>query len=148
MPESEFRVVKRMDVPTQPRHRAVRAWAKMTKAGALYFNVIACEALGNQDCLVLAEFDETAHILKFTVIDKPPRGITEADLFPMKIKMHAHSKRPAATILIGSLLRYIGFSMNGKRSIDFPIAALNAEERSISVVVPVEELCPKGEENP
>ena len=144
---SEFRVVKRADLPKPRRGPAVRMpQARLHKSGTLYLSVVAVEALGNRDCQVMVEFDEDAMILKFTVVDKLPKGISVADLFPLHIKTGKRNKRPLGMVYLKSLLSFIGHPPNG-RSVDFPVAGYDPVNRSISLVLPAEQMSCNGSSN-
>lgn len=133
---SEYRVVKRSDVPIPKRgSRGKLPQARLHKTGTLYLSVLAIEALGNQDCLVMVEFDDQAMILKLTAIDQPPRGISREDLFQVRVRTGKRNKRPLGMLYLRSLLRYIGCPL--KESTEFPVAAVDPVHRSISLVVPV-----------
>jgi hypothetical protein len=141
---AEFQVIKRADIPRAGTlaERKLVPQVRLHKGGALYFSVLAAEVFGDRDCRVLAEFDEASSILKLTVAEKLPQGISEADCFPMRIrKQSKNSKRPIGIICVKALLGYIGFTENGQ-SQDFKITALDPRERSISFILPAEQLMP------
>lgn len=141
---SEFSVIRRVDVPKSltGRKRAQYPQVRLHAGGRLHFSVLAVQALGNQDCEVMVEFDESESILKFTTItakEKLPRGITENDLFPVTIRPGKTGHRPIGTVSIRSLLKHIGHPLNGKRSHEFPIVEMDPVGHSISVSVPTDD---------
>jgi hypothetical protein len=140
---AEFQVIKRSNIPLAGSiaDRRLVPVARLHKGGTLYLSVLAAEALGDRDCRVLAEFDEQSSVLKLTVADKLPVGISQEDCFPMRIRKQTKgSKRSIGQICVKALLRYIGFTENGGRSQEFQIAALDPRERSITLVLPAEQL--------
>lgn len=133
-------IVRRSDLPVPARGPLARMpHARMHKSGMLFLSVVGLEALGSRDCQVMVEFDEETKVLKFTAVDKPPRGITEADLFQVRVRTGKKNKRPFGMIYVKGLLRFIGYPPNGE-SLDFPVAAFDPVNRSISLVLPVERL--------
>lgn len=140
---AEFRVVRRSDLPVGTFGPRVRGpLARMHKSGILFLNVdsVAALGVGNQDCTVLVEFDEESLILKITAVDKPPRGITADDLFVLRIRLGNNNKRPMGMLYLRPLLRHIGCPINGKHSLQFPVQSIDPANRSISLIVPAEQL--------
>lgn len=134
----EFQVIKRQDVPNAwqigkrlPEGPKVR----LHRSGTLFFSVVAVAALGEEDCRVMVEFDEVAHTLKFTVAEKLPRGVTEEDCFPMRIRKGPHNRRPIGMMSLRALFNFIGFEVGTPR--DLEIAAIDATSRSITLKLPV-----------
>ena len=140
---AEFRVVRRSDVPVGTFGPRVRGpLARLHKSGVLFLNVESVAVLGvvgNQDCTVLVEFDEESLILKITTVDKPPRGITANDLFLLRTRL-GKNKRPLGMLYLRPLLRHIGCPINGKHSQQFPVQSIDPANRSISLIVPAEQL--------
>lgn len=138
---SEFRIVKRADMPKMRGRRIVhQPRARLHKSGQLYLNAAAAKTLGTEDCLCLLEFDEESLILKITAVDQPPRGISEEDLFQVRIRIMKNFKQPMGRLYILSLLRYIGYSVKPGQSLKFPVTAVDPRNRSISLNVPAEQL--------
>lgn len=138
----EFRVVRRSDLPVGTFGPRVRGpLARLHKTGILFLNVesVAALGVGNQDCQCLVEFDEETLILKISAVDKPPRGITTDDLFLLRIRL-GNNKRPLGMLYLRPLLRHIGCPINGKHSQQFPVASIDPANRSISLIVPAEQL--------
>ena len=132
---SEFRIVKRADLPVATRGPKPRpATARLHKQGFLYLSVSAIQVLGNQDCRVMVEFDEQERILKLTAVDYPPKGIEESDLFQVRTRIGKGNRNPLGMLYIGGLLRYIGCVLNPP--LELPVAAVDARNRSISLVLP------------
>lgn len=132
---SEFRAVKRGDIPPAKTGPTMKPRARLARTGFLYLSVKSIEALGNRNCRVMVEFDEESLMLKMTVMDKPPKGFSEEDLFPVTIKVGKRNTKPTGQIYMKSLLRYIGHPANGKPQ-EFPVTAVDPVNRSISLVVP------------
>lgn len=139
----EFFIVKRADLPISRGPVARMPHARMHKSGNLFLSVVSVEALGNQDCGLLVEFAEKEKILKFTAVEQLPRGITEADLFQLRVRTGKKNKRPMGMVYIKGLLRLIGYAPNGE-SLDFPVAAFDPLNRSISLTIPADQLCGSG----
>ena len=133
---SEFRIVKRTDVPMATRgpHAPRVVSARLHKTGNLYLSVSAIQVLGSHNCRVMVEFKEEERILKITAVDHPPRGIEEAALFPVRAYTAKRNKNPLGMLYIGALLRYIGCPL--KSPLQLPVAAVDAPNRSISLVLP------------
>lgn len=135
----EFRMVKRGDIPrTRTRYPNRLPKATLQKSGTLVLSVGAVEALGSRSCGVLAEFDEESTILKLTVVDQPPRGLTEDDLFNLAVRGAKGQRRPLGMLYVGKLLQFIGCRINGSRT--FPITT-DPPNRSISFKLPAEMFC-------
>lgn len=131
-------LVRRQDVPNswQVGQREPDApKCRLHKGGTLFFSVRAAEVLGDRDCKVLCEFDESRRTIKFTAVEKLPQGIEDADTFPMRIRIHVGSRHPIAMLSCRALLRHVGFDVDDVPK-DFPVAALDPRERSITLVVP------------
>ena len=132
----EFAMVRRSDIPnawTVGERELHGPKARLHRTGCLYFSVQATAVMGAEDCKVLAEFDEEARTLKFSVMgDRLPHGLTEKDLFFMRIRCTGpNNRRPIGMISMRALLRHIGFERRGP--LDFPILAIDAAERSITL---------------
>lgn len=143
---AEFQVIKRTDVPNAgPVHnRAVMPIARLHRNGTLYLSVTAAAALGDRHCRCLVEFDESTSILKLTVAgEKLPKGFTLEDTFLLRFQKGPHSHRPLAMICLKSLLRYIGFEINGVPQV-IEIERMDADERSISLVLPAEQFAKRA----
>lgn len=137
-------IVRRSDIPVPVRGPIARMpRARMHKSGTLFLSVVAVEALGSQNCQIMADFDEPTMILKLIVVDKVPRGLTEKDLFPFRVRTGKKNKRPFGMIYIKGLLILIGYPPNGQ-SVDFPIAGFDPVNRSISLMIPADRLCGNG----
>ena len=132
----EFLIVKRTDIPraTKGPHAASVVSARLHKSGNLYLSVSAIRVLGSQNCQVMAEFAEEERILKITAVDHPPKGIEEAALFPVRAYVTKRNRNPMGMLYIGGLLRLIGCPL--KRPLELPVAAVDAQNRSISLVLP------------
>lgn len=136
----EFQLIKRQDVPNAwqigkmgPRSPK----ARLHSSGTILFSVLAAAVLGDRDCKVLIEFDEAARTLKFTVADKLPRGVSEADTFPLRIRCTGPAnRRPIGMISLKALFNYIGFKWSGVPAVDLDITAIDAAARSITLVLP------------
>lgn len=133
----EFALIKRTEVPNAWQvgtHELGGPKARLHRRGCLYFSVQAAAVMGTEDCRVLAEYDEAACTLKFTRMEnRLPRGISESDLFPMRIRTPGpNNRRPIGMISILALLKYIGFELTDG-PVDFPIVAIDAEARSITL---------------
>lgn len=136
---SEFRIVKKSDIPGADRvfggSRPSGPLARLHKTGTLHLSVLAVEPLGiDADCYVLAEYDEISSILKLTVPDKLPRGVSQDDCFPMRVRKFK-GQRPMGVLNMKLLLSYIGFTINGGQRLE--IAGIDAKERSISLMLPM-----------
>lgn len=139
---SEFRIVKRSDIPGASKDRlsakASTPNARLHKGGTLFLSVLAIEPLGvDADCYVLAEFDEQSSVLKLSVPETLPRGVSESDCFTLRVRKLKGSHRPMGMINMKPLLKYIGLKING--GYRFEIAGVDTEEHSISLVLPMDE---------
>ena len=132
----EFATIKRSEVPNAWKvgtRELAGPKARLHRGGCLYFSVQAAAVMGTEDCRVLAEFDEDARTLKFTRMeDRLPRGVTEGDLFPMRIRTGPNNRRAIGMISIQALLKYVGFEC-GNGPVDFPIVGIDREARSITL---------------
>lgn len=138
-------LVKRSDLPARSRFNGSMAGAprvRYNKLGYLHFSKNACEAFAvpHPDGgprppreLALVEFDEDVKTLTFIAIDKPPKGLTEEDCFPIRW-IDYKGGTMNAEIAVKRLLRYVGFEY--QEGIDFPIASINPEKHSIAVRLP------------
>ena len=137
----EYQVIKRGDVPNawqigsrMPEFPKVR----LHRGGTLFFSVLATEIMGDADCRVLAEYDETQRTLKLTTAGKVlPEGVTAADCFPMRIRSGKHNRRPQGAISIKALLTWLGVKYKYTAQ-DLEIMAIDRKARSLTVVLPVE----------
>ena len=145
-----FKFVKRSLLPSTNRFNGKMAGqphVRLHKGGTLYFSKMAGEVFASRERAVI-EYDEDAQTLKFTAVDKPPRGLAEDDCFLIT----RHNYKGAAVnscIAVKRLLRYLGFEY--AQPIDFPVSAMNLETHSIELVIPalglVEELARGREES-
>ena len=141
---SEFRIVKKSDIPNVSSRSfgvgPLRPQARLHKGGTLFLSVMAVEPLQvREDCYVLAEFDEASSVLKLSVPEKLPRGVSESDCFVMRVRKLKGNQRPMGMLNVKPLLGFIGFKMNGGGQ-RFEIAGIDAEERSISLTLPAAQL--------
>ena len=131
-------VVRRSDVPnawSASLRAPVAPKARINRNGTLYLSVAATEAIGDQDCRVIAEFDEAAQTLKFTVAGQNlPAGMKLGDLFLMRIRLNHGNRHPIGMISIRALLAHLGVKVDGPQ--DFEIVALDRASRSITVAIP------------
>jgi hypothetical protein len=135
-PMPEFRIVRRTDVPAndkmpklaQPPH------ARLHSGGTLFLNVLATEVISDSDCGILVEYDDQANTLKLSNPEKLPRGVSESDCFPMRVRCGKKQRRATGMISMKRLLRHIGYQING--ACDFPVKHVDKENRSITVEVP------------
>lgn len=131
-------VVKRAEIPHAwqvGKRKPDPAKVRLHKGGTLFFSVLAVKAMGSKDCRVLAEYDEDKRWLKFTVVDRLPRGIAFEDTFKMRIRTGIHNKSPIGMISIASLLSYIQYKTKGIAE-DMKIISLDEEERSVTLELP------------
>lgn len=138
----EFQVIRRTDVPRgqSTTERANKPSVRMHRSGVLYFSVMAMQALSDQqDCRVIVEFDPATRILKFTVPDKLPQGLTESDFFTVRTRKTKKSKRVQGLFSANALFHYIGLPCNQNKIL--PIVGVDPQHRSVSIRVPAEEPC-------
>lgn len=138
-------LVKRSALPARTRFNGSEAGVprvRYNKMGYLHFSKKACEAftVAHPDGgprppreLALVEFDEEEKTLTFTAIDKPPKGLTEEDCFPIRW-IDYKGGTMNAEIAVKRLLNYVGFEYN--EGIEFPIVSTNLEKHSIVVSLP------------
>ena len=116
------------------QRKAKAPHARLHRGGTLFLSVIATEILADKDCGLLVEYDEHAATLKLSNPERLPRGIEEADTFPLRVRKGKNQKRPLGLISVKSLLRHIGFAADG--NYDFPVAATDRPNRSITLTMP------------
>ena len=132
---NEFRLVKRSDLPTRFPFRGSSPGlpsARLHKLGNLYFSKAAAEVFGSRK-LAIVEYDEDARTLKFTAVDKPPRGLPEKDTFPLNWHMHKGSVMNA-WVAVKRLLKFLGFEFTGP--VGFQVTSVDPETHSLVVVLP------------
>src|SRR5262245_48197188 len=112
-----LRLVKRTDLPsgrnrfqgTQPSEPR----AHLQKTGILNFSKLATEAFKERK-RAMVEYDEQARTLTFTALERLPRGLEDADCFP--IHHHAYKGKPSgSTITVKRLLAFLGFESKQPR---------------------------------
>ena len=142
-----FCVVKRSSVPNSgpPGDRPLAPKARLHKGGTLYLSVQAMQALSDQNCRLIAEFDEQASILRLTVAtaDKLPRGISLDDCFVLRTGAGKNNQRKLGMVSLKALLTYIGFRQPDA-SQELELAGFDREGRSISLVLPREQFSNGG----
>lgn len=132
-----FKFVKRSLLPSKNRFNGKMAGqphVRLHKGGTLYFSKMAGEVFAGRGRAVI-EYDEEAQTLKFTAVDKPPRGLAEDDTF--LITRHNHKGAVVNSCIAAKrLLKYLGFEY--ANPIDFPVkpGSLNLETHSIELVIP------------
>lgn len=130
-----FKFVKRSLLPPKNRFNgktAGKPHVRLHKGGTLYFSKMAGEAFAGRGRAVI-EYDEDAQTLKFTAVDKPPRGLAEEDCFLITRHQHKGSVINCC-IAVKRLLKYLGFEF--AQPIDFPFVQMNLETHSIELMIP------------
>jgi hypothetical protein len=132
MPPSDFRIIRKQDLPLAARGPwRTRPIVRLAK-GQLYFshraNIFArCR-------LVLVEFQETSGTLKFTGIPDPlPNGLVEDDLFRVT-KQGRQGEKSGCSVAVKSLLAHLHFPPNGAPR-ELEIVSMDSEARSICVIL-------------
>lgn len=131
MPPS-FRPIRKTEVPQACRGpwRTVPI-VRLDRRGQVYFSKYAAVAFSDRR-LVAVDFDDEARLLRFTAVDAPPDGMSEDDLF--RLTPAGPSANDGCSLAARSLLRHLGFHMNGGQ--ELAIAHLDQAGHSISVVLP------------
>ena len=130
-----FKFVKRSLLPSPKRFNGKMAGqphVRLHRGGTLYFSKMATEVFGDFGRAII-EYDEDAQTLKFTAVDKPPRGLAEDDTF--LITRHNHKGAVMnCCIAAKRLLKYLGFEYS--EAIDFTVDAINSETHTIVLGIP------------
>ena len=100
----------------------------------LYFSKHAAVVFG-ENRIIIVEFDESLHTLKFIAVKEVPKGLVEDDCFHLTREGDKHG----CSLAVRSLLGYIGFQCNGAGQ-ELPIADMDHEHHSISIVLPIDQM--------
>ena len=147
--DDNFRVVRRTDLPSRSRFNGSKAGnphVRLHKHCNLHFSKAAAEMFDGRARAVVS-YDEHAGTLKFTAVDKPPKGLKQEDCFVLNY----HSYKGARTDCAVAVKRLWEFlRLEFLAPADVEIVDLNQQARSITVAVPpappANEIEPLGEE--
>ena len=133
--DDNFRVVRRTDLPARARFNGStpgKPHVRLHKLGNLHFSKAAAEIFDGRP-MVFVSFDEEAQRIKFSAVDKPPKGLTEAECFPLNYHSYKGTRTDCA-IAVKRLFALLEIEFVAP--IDVSILELNPQAHSITVAVP------------
>ena len=133
--DDNFRVVRRTDLPSRSRFNGSKPGnphVRLHKLGNLNFSKTAAEIFEGRPRAVVA-YDEQAGTLKFTAVDKPPKGLTEEQCFPLNYHSYKGARTDCA-IAVKRLFAFLDIELSGP--VDLSILELNQQAHSITIAVP------------
>ena len=133
--EDNFRVVRRTDLPARARFNGStpgKPHARLHKLGNLHFSKAAAEIFDGRP-MVFVSFDEEARRVKFTAVDKPPKGLEEEHCFPLNYHSYKGTRTDCA-IAVKRLFALLEIEFVAP--VDVSIGELNPQAHSITVAVP------------
>ena len=140
-----FRVVRRTDLPSRSRFNGSKPGdphARLHKHGNLHFSKAAAEMFEGRQRAVVS-FDEDAHTLKFTAVDKPPKGLKPEDCFVLNYHSYKGVRTDCA-VAVKRLWEFLRIEFVGPADVE--ILNLNQQAHSITVAVPAPASSPAEEQ--